>query len=266
MPESAEVKLTVDFLNYAIVNKHIIDWNFISGKYSKDKPLGYSEFYGVLPLLVEKAECKGKVIYITCSNKSKKFYIIHNMGLSACWRDVEDVFSRWYIELDNNEKVWFHDSRTFSTIRFTSSESDVLQCLQKLGPDILTDELSLKRWKELLQIYKNKNITSFLMNQTIISGCGNYIKSECLYYAKISPLRKVSSLSEVEVEKLYEAVRIIPRCAYMNKRLKSCDEYISSEEIREIENFEMQVYGKKHCKRTKTPDGFITYWDDKVQS
>ena len=41
-----------------------------------------------------------------------------------------------------------------------------------------------------------------LTDQEIISGCGNYIKSEALYYVKISPLRKVSTLTQKEIELL----------------------------------------------------------------
>ena len=104
------------------------------------------------------------------------------------------------------------------------------------------------------------------MDQSLMSGCGNYIKAEALYYAKISPLRKVSSLTEKESEKLFEALRIIPRSAYMNKLLKSQDDVFQSEETQELEKFEFQVYGKRQCVRTKTPDGRITYWNDNVQN
>lgn len=266
MPESAEVKLTVDFLNNAMTSKIITNWIFTSGQYTRNIPEGFLEFSESLPLLVDNIQCKGKLIYMTCSNEYKKFYIIHHMRLTGCWRDVEDSFSRWYVELDDGEKIWFHDSRSLGSLQFTTDEKELLSILEKLGPDILTDDFSIKTWKKLVQEHKNKNITSFLMDQRIMSGCGNYIKAEALYYAKISPLRKVSSLTEKESEKLFEALRIIPRSAYMNKRLKSEDDVLQTEETREIEKFEFQVYGKRQCTRTKTPDGRITYWDDNVQS
>ena len=34
----------------------------------------------------------------------------------------------------------------------------------------------------------------------VISGCGNYLKAEVLYHAKISPLRRLGSLKEQDVE------------------------------------------------------------------
>lgn len=261
MPESAEVKLTVDFLNNVMTSKIISNWIFLSEKYI---PEGYIEFSEALPLIVENIQCKGKLIYIKCSNEYKTFYIIHHMRLTGCWRETKDMFSRWYIELDDGEKVWFHDSRCLATLEFTTDENVLQSRLDKLGPDILTDDFSLKIWKNLIKNHPNKNITSFLMDQSIISGCGNYIKAEALYYAKISPLRKVSSLTEKESEKLFEALRIIPRSVYLNKRLKS-EEYIQSDEIKQIEGFSFQVYGKRQCVRTKTPDGRITYWDNKCQ-
>ena len=102
------------------------------------------------------------------------------------------------------------------------------------------------------------------MNQKIISGCGNYIKAEALYYAKISPLRKIGSLTQSESDKLFEALRIIPRIAYNYKGLSIKDYTDQYGEKGTYEN-ELKIYGRKDAKRTKTSDGRITHWDPTVQ-
>lgn len=89
------------------------------------------------------------------------------------------------------------------------------------------------------------------MNQNIISGCGNYIKSEVLYYSHISPLRKVNSLNIKEIEKLYEALKTIPKLSY---------EYQLTGNY-----FNKKIYKNKNSKRTKTADGRFTYWDPIIQ-
>lgn len=264
MPESAEVKLTTEFLNQAISNHVITGWEFISGQYFNEDPEGFDEFYDALPLLVEEVRCKGKFIYMCCFNEHKKFYILHSMRLTGSWRNEQDTSSRWYVVLENGRKLWFHDSRCLATLKFTTDEKELTDYLAKLGPDILTDEFTIAAWKKLVQNHKNKNITAFLMDQGIIAGCGNYIKAESLYYAKISPMRKVGSLTELETEQLFEALRVIPRQAYMNKGLSTRD-YTDKNGRKGFQEFYLKVYGKKSAKRTRTADGRTTYWFPNVQ-
>jgi DNA-formamidopyrimidine glycosylase len=260
MPESAEVKLTTEFLDQVMSNKIITKWVFTSGQYLNNDPEGFDEFYESLPVLVEEISCKGKFIYIKCFNEYKKFYILHSMRLTGSWRNEEDSSSRWYVEMDNGRKIWFHDSRCLATLKFTTEEKELSEYLSKLGPDILTEEFTLPIWKKLVKDHKNKNITAFLMDQEIMAGIGNWIKAEVLFYSKISPLRKVGSLTELESEQLFEAIRIIPRQAYMNKGL-----YINPNGKKGFQEFHLKIYGRKTAKRTKTSDGRTTYWDDKVQ-
>ena len=44
------------------------------------------------------------------------------------------------------------------------------------------------------------------MNQSYLSGIGNYLKSEILYQSKISPYRKLESLNENDIEILYKNI------------------------------------------------------------
>ena len=148
--------------------------------------------------------------------------------MTGRWQDYEDKYCRWYIELSNGECIWFRNPRCLATLEYTSKKKELENCINKLGPDILTDDFNLNIWKSLICTHKNKNITSFLMNQNIISGIGNYIKSEALYYAKISPRRKIGSLKETEQLKLFEGIRIIPRISY-NKGGLSINDYTSSD-------------------------------------
>ena len=45
------------------------------------------------------------------------------------------------------------------------------------------------------------------MNQKIISGIGNYLRSDILWLSRISPFRKVKKLSEKELESIYNNSR-----------------------------------------------------------
>ena len=265
MPESAEVKLTTDYLEKKLDNRIIYDWVIDSGQYEDTPPVGFKEFRKNLPMFVETVQCKGKFIYFTVFNENGYFYILHSLRMTGRWQNYKDDSCRWHVTLDNDEIIWFRNPRCFATVEFTKDKSVLQEKLDNLGPDILTPEFSLEKWNQMVIDNKNKNVTAFLMNQNILSGIGNYIKSEALYYAKISPIRKIGKLSKIELGKLYEAIRIIPRIAY-NKNGLSIKDYSDAYGINGSYSDELQIYGKSHAKKTKTSDGRITHWDPEVQS
>jgi hypothetical protein len=66
MPEGPEIKKAVDFLNsnFELSNK-IISFEFLDGRYLKKKQPDNWETL-TFPLNIDKANCKGKFIYINC--------------------------------------------------------------------------------------------------------------------------------------------------------------------------------------------------------
>ena len=258
MPESSEVKLITEYISSILENKMITDWNIISGSYTENPPDGFENFRCNLPLLVESVKCKGKFIYFTLFNEDKRVYVLHSLRLTGRWQPFEDKYCRWFIEIENKDRLWFRDPRGFATIEFTENKYVLDEMLGNLGPDILTEEFSLPVWKRLVEKHKNKNITAFLMSQDIISGIGNRIKSEALYYSKISPMRKTGTLKDYESEKLFEAIRVIPRIEY-NKLSNISDNLYHKKYL------DLKIYGNPKAEKTKTADGRITHWDTKSQ-
>jgi len=264
MPEGPETKLTTKYLHNCLDGKIITNWEFIESNpkdpYLNEDPKGFGEFIDELPLIVDEVGCKGKLIYICCYNEFRRFYILHSMRTTGSWREKPDEYSRWFIEIEG-KKIWFRDIDCFATLHFTENEDEFQNILNKLGPDIMSNEFTLPVWRQIIAKHQNKNVTAFLMDQEIISGCGNYIKSEALYYAKILPTRKMSSLTENELEKLFEALRIISRTAYMHKGLSSHD-YADPKGRKGFQEFQLKIYGQKHAKKAKTADGRTTYWSE----
>ena len=265
MPEGPECRLTVDFLNEALQGKTIVSWIFSGGKYTDEYPDGYETFDAALPLTMKEASCKGKFIYLTfIDDDSKEYYVMHSLMMTGRWQKRHDDFCKWFLEIESGGTIWFRDPRAFATVSFTTDQTVLQEKLDNLGPDILRPEFKLPLFKELADTHGNKNITSFLMNQSIISGCGNYIKAEALYDAKISPLRKTNELSEAELESLYHALRIIPRMSYNHKGVSLRD---YADENGRSGNYgrTLKIYGKKSAKKTTTSDGRTTYWDPDCQ-
>jgi formamidopyrimidine-DNA glycosylase len=110
----------------------------------------------------------------------------------------------------------------------------------------------------LVEANKTKNITVFLTDQKMLSGIGNYLKSEILYYAKISPYKNLEDLSIHKIEKLYEAIKIVPRISYNYNGLSTSNRkgYFDSQ---------LKVYKKSFSLKEKTPDKATTYWKPSEQ-
>lgn len=266
MPETTEVRLTTDFLNSSLKDKIIINWLFIGGKYPDKYPDGYEDFYKNLPLKVDEVNCNGKFIYFKLSSviNCKKYFILHSLKLSGRWQKIYDIDCKWFIETDDGQTLWFRDIKSLATLKFTSDE-DVLKIhLSTLGPDILKSDFKLPHFRMLIKKHSMLNITSFLMDQSIISGVGNYIKSEVLYDAKVSPLRQVGTLNDTEVDLIYQALCVIPRVSYNNQGL-SFGDYTDENGFKGQFNRFLKIYGKNFATRTKTSDGHITHWDPTLQ-
>ena len=249
MPESAEVKLTAEYLHMCLVDKEITDWVF----FNETGPNGLADS---LPAMVESVQCKGKLVYFTLYTKDTRFFVLHHLMMTGSWHPTGDGKCRWRVTVDDSTNLWFKNPRKFATIKMVD-EKELDRSLSALGPDILTEDFTLVKWNVARLKYKNRNITAFLMDQSIFCGCGNYIKAEALYYAKISPLRKVKSLNDTESEMLFNGLRLIPRSVYgIAKDYSSV--YVDKNSI-------LKIYGKNGAEKIKTPDGRMTYWDPKVQ-
>ena len=265
MPEGPECRLTVDYLNKVLRGNTITDWVFCGGRYTEEDPEGFSFFDTALPLTVNEVKCKGKFIYFLLTDTTgARHYILHSLMMTGRWQKKYDKYCKWFLELGDGKTVWFRDPRSFATLIFTDNLDVLSDKLTSLGPDIMTREFSLPLFKKLAKKYYKRNITSFLMDQHVISGCGNYIKAEVLWYASVSPLRKVGELSIRELELVYEGLRVIPRVSY-NRKGVSLRDYADEHGRAGNYSGDLKVYGKRTSRRTKTADGRTTYWDPKRQ-
>ena len=226
MPEGPEVLRTVEYLSRVLEGNILSEWIFCGGKHTEIPPDGYNGFDSNLPMVVESVSCKGKFIYFTLapvSNREVKFYILHSLMMTGCWQTRYDEQCKWFVELENGKTIWFRDPRALATLAFTTDYSDVQKKLTELGPDILQTTFTIPEFKTLCFQYRKRNVTSFLMDQTVFSGIGNAYKSEILFDSSISPLRKVGDLDDREQEKLLESLRVIPRIGYSSGGLSIRD-------------------------------------------
>ncbi len=79
--------------------------------------------------------------------------------------------------------------------------------IASLGPDPLDESFTIERLDEILQREGRKQIKGVLRHQGTIAGIGNAYSDELLHAAKMSPFKPSNSLTEVELQTLYDAIR-----------------------------------------------------------
>ncbi|HEX3906798.1 MAG TPA: DNA-formamidopyrimidine glycosylase family protein [Mycobacteriales bacterium] len=76
----------------------------------------------------------------------------------------------------------------------------------RLGPDPLSDEMTLERFAALLAGTRTQ-LKGLLRDQTVLAGIGNAYSDEILHVARLSPFRPAGNLTLDEVRVLYDAMR-----------------------------------------------------------
>jgi formamidopyrimidine-DNA glycosylase len=153
--------------------------------------------------------------YILIPTNTDKIFLIH-LGMSGQIRikkkDIVQKHDHMRMIVENNNKhfvVTYNDSRRFGYIDlFKKKELREHFLLSKIGVEPLGRELTTEYLKNN---FKKRviNIKNALIDQKIIAGIGNIYASEILYKAKINPLRKVSSLSQNDLNSIITFTKII---------------------------------------------------------
>ena len=78
-----------------------------------------------------------------------------------------------------------------------------------LGPDPLADEFTPEVLTEILAHAGRAQVKGVLRDQGTIAGIGNAYSDEVLHAARMSPFKPASSLTEEDVQTLYDAVRTV---------------------------------------------------------
>jgi formamidopyrimidine-DNA glycosylase len=82
------------------------------------------------------------------------------------------------------------------------------------------------------------------MDQSIISGIGNYLRADILYEAQIDPRKTISELTEKEIQNLFTSAYTTVWRSYRAKTSKK-----NIEEGRARDSYRYIIYGQKKCPR-----------------
>lgn len=255
MPEGVEIGILTWYLNHKIVGNILNEIKIISGKYTKQTSkattiCGFKEFQKDLPMKITALGCYGKFIYWEFS---KDWYCFMTLGLSGRVLINQETDHKRVEFITNKHIVNYSDMRNFGTIHFYKGRAALTKKLKSFGYDLLRNynlKDATKFIGEKMEKIRNqkKTIAEVMLNQNIYVGVGNYIRSEALFKANISPFTEIKDIKGAKLKKLIESIRYIMKKSFdaQLKCLKK-DGY-NYEKLTSC--YEFQVYQQK-----KTPDG-----------
>ncbi len=172
----------------------------------------------------------------------------------------------------SNGDFHYKDTRKFGTFKFFEDKPDLLlKKLEKdLGPDMLNENVDNGTFITQLRKKDNHNICKVIMNQKVIAGVGNYIKSEALYKAKIDPWKTVGMITDAELILLNQKIKEVIYSAYQSKGATFSDYELPDGTIGTY-TFKFEVYNQRkdpnghNVIREVTPDKRMTHWIKEVQ-
>jgi formamidopyrimidine-DNA glycosylase len=267
MPEGPEVKRIGMGLAKAVSGKTLIEANLVSGRYTKKSPSGWQQLIDSFPLRVIGAGVHGKFIYWLCDNET---FIYSTLGMTGAWQSKRKKHTRVEFKFTDGSNVYYNDQRNFGTLKIVKGKQNLIDKLTSMGPDMLAEDVSDEKFITCLRKKPNWGITKALMDQSIVCGVGNYIKSDSLWHAKINPHNLVSDLSDGQLAVLNRSIKEIIRESFDS----------GGATIRTYSGFDDEDgnYGRRFLVyqqdtdpegndviREETADGRTTHWVKEVQ-
>lgn len=268
MPEGPECRRIAESLAKFASNKEIIEVSIISGRYTKKIPSGFESICENAPLKIAGIGVHGKFIYWILE---KEFSIWNTLGMTGSWSTESHQHNRVKFKFSNGDCLYFRDQRNFGTLKFVRGKHQLIEKLQSLGPDMLSQDVSNEDFISRLRKKNKHNICKVLMDQSVVCGVGNYVKADSLWLAKINPHSKISELSDKNLIVLNESIQKVLRESYNTggatiRTYQNVDGEIGQYSSRFlVYNRKIDSEGNEVIKE-KTPDGRTTHWSPTYQT
>ncbi|HSP32530.1 MAG TPA: endonuclease VIII, partial [Halomonas sp.] len=88
--------------------------------------------------------------------------------------------------------------------------------LSRLGPDFLSHEVTPAQVQQRLNLkqFQRRSLGALLLDQGLVAGLGNYLRSEILFFTQLHPQQRPVDLSDAQLQHLAECMVVITQQAY----------------------------------------------------
>jgi formamidopyrimidine-DNA glycosylase len=217
MPELPEVETIKRGLETRIVGRRVAEVKVLNEKSSIGLPseLVGREVVGLRRrgkgLIIDFSDGKSLLIHLKMTGQ----LVFEGGGRFGGGHPTEDFVNelpskqtRVIFVFEDGSKLFFNDQRKFGYVKLLNT-AEVMddKFIAALGPEPWDKVLDKGGLFERLARHGGMTIKGALLDQAIIAGVGNIYADEALFFAKVHPARRVSTVSRAEVERILEGVR-----------------------------------------------------------
>ena len=213
MPEGPEIRRAADRVARVLVGQEIVDVSFA--------PAHLKRFASRLAgRNVTAVDTRGKAMLTRFDNGLTLF--THNQ-----------LYGRWYTtrrpalpDTQRQLRVALH-TRDHSALLYSASSIEVLtgkqlathKFLNRLGPDILDPDLDIDAVVARLDdpAFRNRSLGSLYLQQGFLAGNGNYLRSEILWAAQVSPWSRPATLDDKALRRVARQSLTLARRSYRTR-------------------------------------------------
>jgi endonuclease VIII len=213
MPEGPTIRNTADLLRDALVGQQITRFHSALKKAAAE---GWAE--KISGQWVRSVRAHGKNLFIDFAND---WTLYTHMLMWGAWH-VYAQGEPWRKEARKARVVL--ETAAHCAVLFSAPVCQLLHASElathptsELGPDLLAERFGPAEHAEIrrrLQAQGDAEIGEAIMNQTVMAGIGNILKSEILFAVRIHPQHPAVSLSDEEFERLVATSQDMMRRAY----------------------------------------------------
>jgi len=100
--------------------------------------------------------------------------------------------------------------------------------LSRLGPDLLSQQVSAADVEQrlLLPAFRRRSLGALLLDQGLVAGLGNYLRSEILFFSQLHPKQRPCDLTSEQLAVLSSRIIDITRTAYRTAGVTNQDAWI----------------------------------------
>ncbi|QOC26237.1 Fpg/Nei family DNA glycosylase [Microbacterium hominis] len=211
MPEMPEVQGLVDFLGTRASGRTIVKITVanIAALKTYDPPID-----ALVGTTISGATRRGKFVDLATDAGSHLIFHLAKAGWLRWYDAVPDTVIRpgktpiaLRVRLDDGSGFDLTEAGTKKSLAvYAAREPADVPGIARLGPDPLAPDFTRDTLASLLA-GRRTQIKGVLRDQSIVAGIGNAYSDEILHAARMSPYALAASLTDTDVDRLYDAMR-----------------------------------------------------------
>lgn len=211
MPEMPEVQGLVDFLGTRASGRTVVKITVanIAALKTYDPPID-----ALVGTTISGATRRGKFVDLATDAGSHLIFHLAKAGWLRWYDAVPDTVIRpgktpiaLRVRLDDGSGFDLTEAGTKKSLAvYAAREPADVPGIARLGPDPLAPDFTRDTLASLLA-GRRTQIKGVLRDQSIIAGIGNAYSDEILHAARMSPYALAASLTDTDVDRLYDAMR-----------------------------------------------------------